>query len=248
MSEQENIRNENTDKEHVDAVEERARELAQEFTQGGYMVVRKELFAHLRDPAIVIRYDSITFNTACIEGLEAVVYINIMVNEELKRIAIRASDENDKDALRWCVARPDKRKTRKIVGKPFSRMLYRMMGWNPYCRHKILGYKVNIDGEDMYIFDLTVKETIEETSPKIRAGIDKMLQQEKTDQSVTETVAADEPRPFSKDDIPSSFGLPLEESRRIQETASLDGYTAYHESENAEGAEGNNGGSGELDE
>ena len=37
-----------------------------------YQVVRKELFAHLRDPAIVIRKDSITFNTACITGLEDV--------------------------------------------------------------------------------------------------------------------------------------------------------------------------------
>ncbi len=229
MSEQYETPNENTAQEYKAAAEERARELAQEFTQGGYMVVRKELFAHLRDAAIVIRYDSITFNTACIEGLEDVVYINIMVNEDLKRIAIRASDENDKDALRWCVAKPDKRKSRKIMGKPFSRMLYKMMGWDPFCRYKILGYKVNIDGEDMYIFDLTVKETTEEGSPKIRASIEKMISQENKDKDATETLAAEEPRPFSKDDVPSSFGLPVEESRRIQETASLEGYTAYHE-------------------
>lgn len=31
------------------------------FSYDGYQVVRKELFAHLRDPAIVIRKDSITF-------------------------------------------------------------------------------------------------------------------------------------------------------------------------------------------
>ena len=42
------------------------------FSYDGYQVVRKELFAHLRDPAIVIRKDSITFNTACITGLEDV--------------------------------------------------------------------------------------------------------------------------------------------------------------------------------
>ena len=28
------------------------------------------LFAHLREPAVVIRRDSVTFNTACIAGLE----------------------------------------------------------------------------------------------------------------------------------------------------------------------------------
>ena len=48
----------------------RAEELESTFSYDGYQVVRKELFAHLRDPAIVIRKDSITFNTACITGLE----------------------------------------------------------------------------------------------------------------------------------------------------------------------------------
>lgn len=50
----------------------RAEELESTFSYDGYQVVRKELFAHLRDPAIVIRKDSITFNTACITGLEDV--------------------------------------------------------------------------------------------------------------------------------------------------------------------------------
>ncbi len=42
----------------------KAEELESTFSYDGYQVVRKELFAHLRDPAIVIRKDSITFNTA----------------------------------------------------------------------------------------------------------------------------------------------------------------------------------------
>ena len=39
----------------------RAEELQSTFSYDGYQVVRKELFAHLRDPAIVIRKDSITY-------------------------------------------------------------------------------------------------------------------------------------------------------------------------------------------
>lgn len=97
----------------------RAEELESAFSYDGYQVVRKELFAHLRDPAIVIRKDSITFNTACITGLEDVVYVHVMFNNDLKRIVVRGCDENDKDALRWCVAKPDKRKSRKMSCKPF---------------------------------------------------------------------------------------------------------------------------------
>ena len=74
----------------------------------------RSFFAHLRDPAIVIRKDSVTFNTACIAGLEDVVYVHVMFNSDLKRIVVRGCDENEKDALRWCIAKQDKRKSRKM--------------------------------------------------------------------------------------------------------------------------------------
>lgn len=61
----------------------RAEELESTFSYDGYQVVRKELFAHLRDPAIVIRKDSITFNTACITGLEDVVYVHVMFSLQI---------------------------------------------------------------------------------------------------------------------------------------------------------------------
>ena len=65
----------------------RAEELQSTFSYDGYQVVRKELFAHLRDPAIVIRKDSITFNTACITGLEDVVYVHVMdVNDIIREM------------------------------------------------------------------------------------------------------------------------------------------------------------------
>lgn len=91
---------------------------------------------------MTIRANSISFNTACIDGLEDAVYIQIMVDEGQKRIAIRKCEENDRDSVRWCIAKPDKRKTRKITGR-FSNYIYQMMQWIDGCRYKILGHKIN---------------------------------------------------------------------------------------------------------
>ena len=44
--------------------EQRRTEIEQTFDYDGYQVARRELFAHLRDLAIIIRKDSIAFNTA----------------------------------------------------------------------------------------------------------------------------------------------------------------------------------------
>lgn len=54
-----------TDEQEI--VDQKAIELAEDFSYDGYQVVRRELFAHLREPAVVIRRDSVTFNTACIK-------------------------------------------------------------------------------------------------------------------------------------------------------------------------------------
>ena len=54
--------------EQMSEREQRRTEIEQTFDYDGYQVARRELFAHLRDPAIIIRKDSITFNTACIAG------------------------------------------------------------------------------------------------------------------------------------------------------------------------------------
>lgn len=195
----------------------KAEELESTFSYDGYQVVRKELFAHLRDPAIVIRKDSITFNTACISGLEDVVYVHVMFNSDLKRIVVRGCDENDKDALRWCITKPDKRKSRKMSCKPFSELVYNEMGWDSDCRYKILGYRINFEGETLYVFDLLVPEIFHE-GQKRKKG-------ESAPQS-EETKPVNTRKGFYPDDIAGTFGVPVEEHLKESEVKQIDGYVS----------------------
>lgn len=195
----------------------RAEELESTFSYDGYQVVRKELFAHLRDPAIVIRKDSITFNTACITGLEDVVYVHVMFNSDLKRIVVRGCDENDKDALRWCIAKPDKRKSRKMTCKPFSELVYKEMGWDTECRYKMLGYRISFEGETLYVFDLLVPEIFHEGQKR----------KNETDQkNAQETKPANTRKGFYPDDIAGTFGVPVEEHLKESEVKQMDGYVS----------------------
>ena len=215
-------------KEELSAREQRTAELEQSFSYDGYQIVRKELFAHLRDPAITIRKDSVTFNTACIEGLEDVVYIHMMFNRELKRIVVEGCDENDKDALRWCIAKPDKRKSRKMVGKPFSELVYREMGWDENCRYKILGYRIQFEGKTLYVFDLTVPEIFHERKSRKK--------NEQASQEVAETPNEDAQnnnpaetevntrKGYYPDDVANTFGVPVEQHRADTEIQQMDGY------------------------
>ena len=226
--------------ENTENIDQKALELAQDFSYDGYQVVRWELFAHLREPAVVIRRDSVTFNTACIAGLEDAVYIQILVNQDNKRMVVRKCEENDKDALRWCIEKPDKRKSRKMSNKLFSAMMYDMMGWNTDCRYKILGHKITHEDETMYIFDLLETEIFMDTKRKKKANPDSLEKKEElvtaeTDQTPEqnqEEIAAKVARklnriPFYPKDWKDSFGLSVEEHKKALETNLTDGYIEF---------------------
>ena len=215
----------NMDTGHESAVAQRTAELEKEFSYDGYQVVRKELFAHLRDPAIVIRKDSVTFNTACINGLEDVVYIHMMFNKELKRIVVEGCDENDKDALRWCVAKPDKRKSRKMMGRPFSELVYREMGWEEGCRYKILGYRIQFEGKTLYVFDLNVPEVFLEKKRKKKTDDDIEPSEPVTNQ-VEEQPEVNTRKGYYPDDIANTFGISVEQHREETAFHHMDGYVS----------------------
>lgn len=208
---------------------EKAMELERDFNYDGYQVVRRELFAHLREPAVVIRRDSVTFNTACIAGLEDAVYIHIMVNPETKKMVVKKCEENDKNALRWCVAKPDKRKSRKMTNKLFSAMVYDMMGWSTDCRYKILGYKITHEDETIYVFDLEETEIFMDTKRKQKVDVSTdQTESTDTEQSVENKKIRKQNRiPFYPENWKDSFGLPLAVHEKALEINILDGYVDF---------------------
>ena len=227
-----------TDEKEI--VDQKAIELAEDFSYEGYQVVRRELFAHLREPAVVIRRDSVTFNTACIAGLEDAVYIQILVNQDNKRMVVRKCEENDKDALRWCVAKPDKRKSRKMTNKIFSAMMYEMMGWNLDCRYKILGHKITFEDETIYVFDLmeteifldikgkrAKKDTESQAITENANNIEETVSSNTDNERSAEEIKRKNRIPFYPKEWKDSFGLPVEEHRKALEINMLDGYAEF---------------------
>ena len=112
----------------------------------------------MRDPAVVIRRDCITFNTACIKELEGAVYVQCLISPDANRFAVRRCERDDKDAIRWCIEKDESRKSRNITCRVFSEKLYKTMGWDLGKRYKIQGYKIKHDGDILFIFDLSETE------------------------------------------------------------------------------------------
>jgi hypothetical protein len=154
-------------------------------------------------------------------------------------MVVRKCDENDKDALRWCVAKPDKRKSRKMSNKLFSAMMYEMMGWNTDCRYKILGHKISYEDETIYIFDLTETEIFMDIKRKSKgndnaveaapvADTDTLSGVQGEGQNPEDSILKKQSKtPFYPSDWKNSFGLPVEEHKKALEVKVLDDYVKF---------------------
>ena len=137
-----------------------AKRLAEQakFSFDGYQVVRREFISHNFDPAMTIRGNSITFNNACISKLEDATYVQFLINPTEQRLLIRPCDEGARDAVRWCIVREDKRKSRQITCSIFIEKLREMMGWDDLYRYRLQGMRITYEGEPLYLFDLSSNE------------------------------------------------------------------------------------------
>jgi hypothetical protein len=178
------------------------------FNYDGYQVVRGEFFAHVYEPSIIFNNCKISLNTACLKRLQDVEYVQILVNSEDKKLAVRPCSEDEKDSFLWCSSKGTKRKPKQITCRMFFAKVVQLMGWNPDYRYKLLGKLIQSGDEYLFIFDLSATEIY----PRI------LREGEKPKASRTPVFPAE---------WQNQFGLPVEEHRRLLQVNIFDGYTVF---------------------
>lgn len=64
-------------------------ETEREFNYEGYQVVRREFFAHINEPSVTFNNYKFYVNAACLNRFPKVDYVQVLVNQESKILAIR---------------------------------------------------------------------------------------------------------------------------------------------------------------
>lgn len=119
----------------------------EDFSYEGYQVVRGEFFAHVYEPSITFNKCKIYVNSICVKKLPDVEYVQILVNPDEKKLAIRPCNEDEKDSFSWCNSKSGKRKPKQIIGRMFFAKVYQLMNWNPDYRYKLLGKLIRSDNQ-----------------------------------------------------------------------------------------------------
>lgn len=177
------------------------------FNYDGYQVVRGEFFAHTFEPSITFSDSKVYVNTACLKRMPTVEYIQILINQQTKKLVVRPCNEDEKDSFRWCT-NTNKRKPKQITCRIFYAKLVEMMCWNPIYRYKLIGKMVTTNSEQLYIFDLMATEVYQ----RIRQEGGKI---------------GNSHTPIFPSEWQNQFGLPVEEHRKQLQINIFDGYTVF---------------------
>ncbi len=173
-----------------------------------FQVVRREFFAHLREPSVTFNECKFQVNMACLTKFPNCDYAQVLVSQKEKILALRPCAEGTKDAYMWCGVSKGKRKPKAITCKLFFAKIVSMMNWNPKYRYKLLGRLIHSKGEHLIAFDLNAPEVYQRT----------FVEGEKPKTSRT---------PVFPSEWQTQFGLPYNVHKQSMQINIFDGYAVY---------------------
>lgn len=174
----------------------------------GFQVVRREFFAHTFEPSVTFNNCKFYVNSACLTKLPHAEYVQVLINQDSKMMALRPCSEGERDSFVWCSSSKGKRKPKQITCKLFFAKVVSLMQWNPDFRYKLLGKLIRANGEVLLAFDLTATEVYQRT---ISEGA-------KPKNSRT---------PVYPSSWQNQFGIPYKEHRQSMQINIFDGYAIY---------------------
>jgi len=183
-------------------------EMGKAFDFDGFQVVRREFFAHLNEPSVTFNNCKFYANTACLLKFPDAEYVQVLVNQKTKILALRPCGESDKDSFLWCNSSKGKRKPRQVTCRLFFAKIVSLMDWDPDHRYKLTGKLIHANGQYLIAFDLTAIEVYQRIFSE-----DSKPQTSKT--------------PVFRLDWQDQFGLPFEEHRKSMQINIFDGYAIY---------------------
>ena len=140
-------------------------EMGEDFNFDEFQVVRREFFAHMREPSISFNNCKFYVNSACLSKFSKYDYAQVLINRNNKILALRPCPEGTKDSFKWCniSSKDGKKKPRPITCKLFFAKIVSLMDWDPNHRYKILGNIIHSNDDYLLAFDLSSTEVYQRT-------------------------------------------------------------------------------------
>ena len=123
-------------------------------------VLRTEYTTSALSPKLIIAFDNISFNKACVKLLPGSQYINVLIDRVKRRIIVLPANRHAKDALKWCNIKKGEIRKKNCTARKFGEKLYDMMSWIKENKYRVLAYYQEIEGVHLIVFNLEECEMV----------------------------------------------------------------------------------------
>ena len=123
-----------------------------EFDMSGFQVTRGEFLNSHNSPTILISYNKIKFSMECLRKFPKVQYIELLIHPKDKKLAIRPTTKDNRNAIKWASVLDNVYTPRDIAAGAFYPTLAALMGWSQNMKYKIMGALFKNGDEKAYIF------------------------------------------------------------------------------------------------
>ena len=119
----------------------------------GYELVRREFISTVGQIAMTINMSRIQFSKAAIVKMAHSGKIELLVNPLKRTISVKKASGNTRNVFVWCKEVDGEYYPKPISGSAFIPTLYRLFGWKPDTKYKIMGVAYKCAGEMILLFD-----------------------------------------------------------------------------------------------
>ncbi len=116
--------------------------------------VRGEFLSDTFKPKITFSFNTVTFNTACVNLFPGCQYVSFSIDLENLRLIVEPETDYDKNGLKFANFKDGRNVPRTCRTKYFCLMLYDLMKWNPNAKYRILTVFQQFDDKKIMVFNL----------------------------------------------------------------------------------------------
>lgn len=131
-----------------------------DFDFRGYEIARSQFFNTSGKCFMTISNKYIQFSSGCIHKLNKICYIEMLIFPKKHLFAIRSSDKNSKNSVKWIKSTNGMIASKSIGGTAFLPTIYELLDWNLSWKYRIQGTYYCHDNVPVIIFDMDDMEIL----------------------------------------------------------------------------------------
>lgn len=123
-----------------------------DFDLRGFEIAHLDFFDVKRTPTMTLEDGCIKFSTECLRRISNGNYVELLVHPKERRIAVRQTVKENRNAVIWAKEEYGQRVPRGIACTAFIDTLFSIFGWNSEYRYRLFGALFRNGNENAYIF------------------------------------------------------------------------------------------------